>query len=227
MIQQYWSQQGPRTLWLVTLGVAAIIGASALLTLTDTHAADERVDDIAKKLRVRPAIEQPNNAQAQRGGHGRGWHGGGQAQATPSDPAGQATQRIRDRFLFMPPPPQGFRNVQGVLGDRVLYPGGQSFGLGENAMGATVVAIGTNWVELLHEEQTITIDIFRGVERGPELMRWDGEAADSSASSGNQAQGQMNGNNSGRPDRSWRQRDRGERGERGSRGDRSGRPRER
>ncbi|MEM9418793.1 MAG: hypothetical protein AAGA25_07070 [Planctomycetota bacterium] len=221
MIEQFWSQHGPRTLWLITLGVAAILTVNAVLTLTDTRAADERVDDIAKKLRPRPAVEKPAEAQPQRGGPGRHMQRGRQRGAVPDDPAGQATQRIRDRFLFMSPPPQGFRNVQGVLGDRVLYPGGQSFGLGENAMGATVVAIGTNWVELLHEEQTITIDIFRGVERGPELMRWDGESVSSSPGQNNSAQHQMRGGRDGRGDRSWRQRNRGDGGDRG------GRPRER
>lgn len=177
MIDRFWSQHGPRTLWLITLGVAAILVVNALLVLTDANTADERVDDIVKKLRPMPVPDnETSTPQGNRGWPGHAGPGGSNAGDAQNDPGSAAVQRIRDRYLFMSAPPQGFRSVQGVLGDRVLYPGGQSFGLGENAMGATVVAIGSNWVELLYEEETITLDIFRGGERGPELMRWDGEA---------------------------------------------------
>ncbi|MEM9913475.1 MAG: hypothetical protein AAF911_00770 [Planctomycetota bacterium] len=191
MIQNFWSQHGPRTAWMVTLGLAAIVAVYAVLVLTDTNNAADRVDDIAKQLR-------PDRSPA---------GGDGPNPRASNQQANAAVKRIRDRHLFMPAPPQGFRNVQGVLGDRVLYPGGQSFGVGENAMGATVIAIGTNWVELLHEDQTITLDIFRGEERGPELTRWDGGEAASDSTEERQEFRRSRGNAEGRSERWSRRRD--------------------
>ncbi|MEM1109519.1 MAG: hypothetical protein AAGH99_12605 [Planctomycetota bacterium] len=181
MIEHLSQGQGPRALWLATLGIAAILGAYAALGLTD-YSAGERVDDVTSKLRPRSTASSetvPNHGQEQAGRQRLPRTGG--SHAGDNGQAADAAKRIRERYLFMPRPPEGFRNVQGVLGDRVLYPGGKSFGIGENAMGATVVAIGSNWVELLHDGQTITLDVFGGNERGPELVRWDGETPPASA----------------------------------------------
>lgn len=247
-----WSQLGPRLAWLALVSVGLVVMVLAVLGFTASRALDERVAAVAERLRSAPApgsVEDTAGEPSEGSGSGfdrsrRGrWSGSrspGDAPSDPDDPAAVAVWRIQQRHLFMPPPPQGFRNAQGVLGDRVLYPGGQSFGLGENAMGATVVALGSNWVELKHEDETIVLDISYGGERGPELMRWDGTPPEprrdggQSAWGGNRRGGGM-GNferdrgsrrNFERGNRDWGERgERGgrrQRGDRGNRGDRGG-----
>jgi len=49
-----------------------------------------------------------------------------------------------------------------VLGDRVLYSGGQSFKVGDNAMGATVKEIGLTHVELEFEGETVRVNFGGG-----------------------------------------------------------------
>ena len=165
MTESSWKQYGPAAAWIALIGFALVVGVLASRGFSEARELEARVEAVADQLRLGEAAEPPANA----------------IQGTTDDPAARATTRLEQRFLFMPAPPQGFRNVQGVLGDRVLYPGGQSFGLGDNAMGATIVAIGTNWVELEHEGQTITLDIFNGSERGPERLRLIEPSEDSSA----------------------------------------------
>lgn len=154
MIERYWNQYGLLTAWLAVIAVALFVGMQASRGFSDAREWEDRVEVVAQQLRsTRNDEDSPPRDPA------------------ADKPANEAVVRLGQRYLFMPAPPQGFRNVRGVLGDRVLYPGGQSFGLGDNAMGATVVAIGTNWVELEFEGQTITLDIFNGSERGPEQLR--------------------------------------------------------
>lgn len=78
------------------------------------------------------------------------------------DPGARAVERIQKRHLFAPAPPQAFRKIVGVLGDRVLYPDGASYKVGESFGGATVKAIGSDWVDLEYEGETITIGVFGG-----------------------------------------------------------------
>jgi hypothetical protein len=115
----------------------------------------------------------------------RGWHAGGElgeraaalaerlpelsgkaddaeAEPEPDELGTAAADRIRGRYLFAPAPPQAFRSPLGVLGDRVLYPGGQSFGVGDNALGATVKAVGPHEVEVEYEGETITLPVSSG-----------------------------------------------------------------
>lgn len=149
--QAYW-------LWLATLAASAVIAALAFRGWSSESSLPDRVAEIEASL------EQAGSPPK---GDGRPRY---------AVAAEQAVQRIRQRHLFAPRAPEEFRNVQGVLGDRVLYPDGRSFGIGQNALGATVVAIGSNWVELEHDGQTIIIDIFSAGgkrQRGPELFRRD------------------------------------------------------
>ena len=73
-----------------------------------------------------------------------------------------AIARLGERRFFSPAPPQAFRNARGVLGDRVLYSGGQSFKVGDNAMGATVKEIGLTHVELEFEGETVRVNFGGG-----------------------------------------------------------------
>ncbi|MEM7624204.1 MAG: hypothetical protein AAF333_01105 [Planctomycetota bacterium] len=158
MIERLWSQYGLLALWLTLIGLALFVGVKASRGFAEARELEDRLAAVAEQLRPVSALNDDDVKPRTNASNADG-------------PAAEALARLNQRCLFMPAPPQGFRNVQGVLGDRVLYPGGQSFGLGDNAMGATIVAIGTNWVELEHEGQTITLDIFNGSERGPERLR--------------------------------------------------------
>ena len=142
-------------LWLAALGAALMILALALQGWWSGHDLSDRAAVLDASLERRGETTPPDRSAGQ---------------PTQTD---QAVKRIQERFLFSPRPPEMFRRVQGVLGDRVLYPGGQSFGIGDNAMGATVVAIGSNWVELEHNGRSIIIDVFKvpGAERGRALFR--------------------------------------------------------
>lgn len=79
-----------------------------------------------------------------------------------ADAGKAALARIEKRYMFSPPPPQGFRSIAGVLGDRVFFRSGQDVEVGGQFGGATVKAIGSDWVELEHEGQTIRIGVFGG-----------------------------------------------------------------
>lgn len=234
-----WSQLGPRLAWLALVSVGLIVLVVAAVGFAASRALDDRVAVVVEQLNPASSADdktaEPSEGSdngfnhGQMGGGGRGGfgHPGGGASPGDSDsPAAAAVSRIQKRFLFMPAPPQGFRNVQGVLGDRVLYPGGQSFGLGENAMGATVVALGSNWVELKHEDETIVLDISYGGERGPELMRWDGQPPNANKNQGQprMGQGERRRGGSSQAERRRGSRQKAERGERRNRGDRSRRP---
>jgi len=177
--QRFWMQHGPRLAWLTLLGLAVVVGGSGVRGFTQSRGLGGRVEAVAAQLY--PAAAEPETST------GPGGQGGSRRRPPTTNtgsPADAAVLRITERHLFMQAPRQGFRSVQGVLGDRVLYSGGRSFGLGENAMGATVIALGTNWVELEHDGKTITVDVFRGQERSPEQLRWDGQTPPPSAASG-------------------------------------------
>lgn len=220
MTRREWSAQFPRLAWLGLIGLAVVLAVVAAMGMTESSTIGPRVEAVVENLRPMPTAEdasRPDNAGERRTGPSSK-----NGSADSDDPAAAAVSRVRQRFLFMPAPPQQFRNVQGVLGDRVLYAGGQSYGLGENAMGAIVVALGTNWVELQHEGETITLDIFNGAQRGPEVKRWDGTppTTNQNASGGNMNQRgnrQWGGESSGRRS----DRNRGERRNREGRSDRS------
>lgn len=80
----------------------------------------------------------------------------------PAVKAAPAVARVAQRHFLSAAPPQAFRQAQGVLGDRVLYPGGQSFAVGDNAMGATVKKIDVTHVELEFEGETIRVEFGSG-----------------------------------------------------------------
>ena len=200
MIQLWWNQHGLKTLWLLTLGVAAVLAVQAALIWTSDDDTAERVEKVEKRLTIVAAPAAAQDAPpSDSGDRWRGRRGSPDAD-TSSDPLAQAVARVRERHLFMPAPPEAFRNVQGILGDRVLYGGGQSYRLGDQAMGATITAIGSNWVEFVKNDEKITIDIFRGGTRGPERARWDGmpnaaslpEAAPSNDNGGRRFEGRGN-----------------------------------
>ena len=158
-----------RVAWLVLLGVAGVVSVLAVQGYVGGEGATERLDAVATRL----AVEQRAPAVGMvRGGdgditRGRGGSRGGGGNADAEDsPAARAVAAIRQRHLFAPAPAEAFRNVQGVLGDRVLYPGGQSFRAGDEAMGATVTRVGSDFVEFEHGGETVRIQVFEGGNDG-------------------------------------------------------------
>ena len=156
---------------LVLLGGALAVTVLAAQGYTAEDDAADRVAAVAGRLALAQDPPPTPGAGATPGrgdenGEGPGWQGGrpsrGGGLGDDASPAGQAVARIRDRHLFAPAPAEAFRNVQGVLGTRVLYPGGQSFTVGDNAMGATITAVGSGWVEFEHDGGTERIHVFEG-----------------------------------------------------------------
>jgi len=72
----------------------------------------------------------------------------------------QRTARINERNIFMPPKPKGFRaQFVGVLGDAALI-NGQFYKVGQTVAGATIKAIGPDWVEIEFEGETSVKRVF-------------------------------------------------------------------
>ena len=158
-----------RVAWLVLLGVAGVVSVLAVQGYVGGEDATERLDAVATRLAVEqraPAVGVVQSGDAD-GSPGRGGSrgGGGSADAEAS-PAARAVAAIRERHLFAPAPAEAFRDVQGVLGDRVLYGGGQSFRAGDDAMGATVTRVGSDFVEFEHDGETVRIEVFGGGNGG-------------------------------------------------------------
>ena len=80
----------------------------------------------------------------------------------PADPVAKALARVIEHHLFETPQKPDFRGIIGVLGDRVLYPGGISVGIGESHNGATIKEIGSNWVKVEYEGEIIPLGVFGG-----------------------------------------------------------------
>ena len=149
-----------RAAWLAAVVLAGVVSWAAFASWASGDALRDRAEEVAALLKVdsAPDAADPKDADADPGRRGqgrqRGQRGGGSQVA--------AVKRVAERRFFSPAPPQGFRNARGVLGDRVLYAGGQSFAVGDNVMGATVKEIGLNHVELEYEGETVRVEFGSG-----------------------------------------------------------------
>ena len=76
------------------------------------------------------------------------------------DPADQALARIKAKQMFMKPEKPDFRNILGVLGNRVLYPGGISLKVGDQYNGATIKEIGSSWVKVEYKGEIIPLSVY-------------------------------------------------------------------
>jgi len=81
---------------------------------------------------------------------------------TPPSSVDLAMKRIEEKFIFSSKPPQRFRSVIGVLGDSVIFQGDTVVPVGGTFDSAKVIAIGSDWVELEHDGERITIGVFGG-----------------------------------------------------------------
>ena len=235
----------------MALGLAAILAVRGWMAWTQPADTVERVEKLQRQLEFAAANAAGQGDEAEGGGGddslagggrgggqgGGGWPGGSRSpagsddaseggggsggEAGAADPLAAAVTRVQARRLFTPAPPDAFRNVRGILGNRVLYPGGQSFGLGDQAMDARIVAIGTNWVEFSKDGQTVTLDIFQNVPRGPERQRVDPDATpDANLSADNPSQERRGRRGEGRRNRGEGRGGDGNRGDWGGQGNR-------
>ena len=143
-----------RAAWLAAVLLAGVVSWLAFSSWQSGDALRERAEEVAAMLNPNAGPDAAEAKAAASDGDSRGQRGGG--------PEVAAVQRVAERRFFSPAPPQGFRNARGVLGDRVLYSGGQSFAVGDNVMGATVKEIGLNHVELEYEGETVTVKFGSG-----------------------------------------------------------------
>jgi len=134
-----------RVAWMAAVVLAGVVSGWAF-------SAWRAGDDLRERAEAVAALLEPDSASP-------GTDDG--ADDADGGPA-PAVARLGKRRFFSPAPPQDFRNARGVLGDRVLYPGGQSFAVGDHAMGATVKAIGLDYVELEFEGETVRVDFGSG-----------------------------------------------------------------
>lgn len=106
---------------------------------------------------------EPDAQPAEGKGEGEG-EAEGKKPATPepNKAATAAADRIEKSYIYIPKPPPQYRNVEGVLGDRVIFAGGRSVGIGETFDGAKIIAIGSDWVDLEVDGKTISIGVFGG-----------------------------------------------------------------
>ncbi len=147
-IQAWWQQQGLHTAWLSLIGASVVVAVYAVLGWLSSSDVKERATVVA--VRLTPAVREASS---------HGSHTGGVSGQGPTR-ADAAVQRVRERYLWTPPPREAFRSAQGVLGDRVLYAGGQSFGVGDDAMGAKVLSIRSSSVEFEYRGEKVTVDVF-------------------------------------------------------------------
>ena len=75
-------------------------------------------------------------------------------------------ERVEARHVFAPPPAERFRSVRGVLGDRVLFEGGESAAVGEEYDGAEVLGVGAESVRFRKAGEEITVEVGGGPAGG-------------------------------------------------------------
>ncbi len=78
------------------------------------------------------------------------------------DPPALAVARIKTKNMFIVPEKPDFRNILGILGDSVLYPGGISLKVGDQHNGATIKEVGSNWVKVEYEGEIIPLGVYGG-----------------------------------------------------------------
>lgn len=151
-----------RSLWLRRGLLAVVVALAAWATVELVNAArraggfEQRLDRAEARLSVEPPAGDADTDSPD-------GPGGRAASAAEADsPHLAAARRFERSYTFMPEPPPAYRQVAGILGDRVIFRSGQTAGIGESFGGATVKAVGSDWVDLEVEGETITIGVFGG-----------------------------------------------------------------
>lgn len=146
----------PQVVWRTAetagVAVAALLVAAVLwVFVTRTlGGADDALDASPAASLVAERNDDPGD------GEGASPRGGG-----PSKRLAAALQAVERRNIFNPPAPKGFQGrLTGILGDRAIFNGSQWAGVGDNVMGAKVLAIGPDWVEVEFEGEKRQLKIF-------------------------------------------------------------------
>lgn len=173
-------QNAPEAL-VVVLAAAALIATVMLITglwsgsrLTSRMTAvNLRLDPPVEKTQEdkkpdQQKAEDPGAPQAMPPGHPEqpGQPGNNQPEDKSEQknlaPPALAVARIKAKNMFMTPVKPDFRNILGILGNRVLYPGDISLAVGEVHNGATIKEIGSNWVKVEYEGEIIPLGVYGG-----------------------------------------------------------------
>ncbi len=144
--------------WLKIHGLSVLLVALVAIALGTTVSAAlhwYRASDLRYRTEqlagTTPTVEvhaEPSDAQAE-----------DPHRQNDDNPASAAAKRINDRHLFVPAPAPQFRGVIGVLGNQALYAGGETLSIGQQKDGATLKAVGSNWVEFEVDGKTERINV--------------------------------------------------------------------
>lgn len=167
------SPQHTPAIVVVSLATASLIVTVMLIaSLWSGSRLASRISSV--NLRLDPPIEETENPQQdQKSAEGQedphatppGKPENGKTdkkeEETPAPPD-LAVARMKSKNMFVVPEKPEFRNILGILGDRVLYPDGISLKVGDTHNGATVKEIGSNWVKLEYEGEIIPLGVYGG-----------------------------------------------------------------
>ncbi len=145
--------------WLVAVVLAGVFTWAGFSSWRAGEALSERAEKVVALLDGHSQKDKASSAADEAKAAGGARRSG---KSSRSSKKVAAVTRTAERRFFSPAPPQAFRSAQGVLGDRVLYPNGESYAVGDNAMGAMVKKIALDHVELEYEGQTIRVDFGSG-----------------------------------------------------------------
>lgn len=156
-----WIAEQWRVVALVAvLVVALVVSVNVVATLATPGPMLARAEAVKARLAPR-VVEVKEEAKEAEGGRGNrpGPRGGSEGESL--DALGeQVVKRIQERYMFAPAPPQSFRSVAGVLGDRLLTAGGQTVAIGESYGGAKLIAVNSHWVEFEFEGKPVRVAVF-------------------------------------------------------------------
>jgi len=145
---------------LVALAVLLVTASATTISVARRLGAATSLRQRTEQLGQRLTSQDAPDATRDDTGTSNGDNGGdNRREATVDPPARVLAQRIDARHLFTAPPSPQFRNVIGVLGNRALYPGGDSLAVGEQREGATLKAVGADYVEFEFEGETVRVDV--------------------------------------------------------------------
>ncbi len=156
----------PYARWIVLAlwVVAAVFVLLAVGQWWASTSADDRLDALVTRLDPPPAQADASSDDA--GKDGPPEDAPDDSADAPAlandDPGVLAAKRIDERYIFHSKPQPRFRQIRGVLGNKVLFTHGGAVAVGGSFDGATVKEVGANWVKLEHEGEEITIAVAGG-----------------------------------------------------------------
>lgn len=165
--------------WLVVIVLAVLAAYVSYLIVQHVQTArswDKTVVVLSAKL-----VPEEDTTESENSGKRQAKPATGQVEVGQA-----AVLRINSKYLFNAPPAKQFRNITGFLGDSVIFADGQMKKIGETYDGATIVDMGSNWVDMEFEGETITVGVYdyAKVRKAEQAARKAVEEADESESAG-------------------------------------------